>query len=123
MALILILEDDQNQLYLMRMSLEQHHHEIIWRHNAINFIEAVHDIAPDLVIMDLKIPGGDGVELLEMLKTNPELSHIPVMILTAIGLLKTRSACEALGCDAYYVKPINSQDLLRAVEEIVGRAV
>lgn len=120
MALIFLVEDDEHQAYLIRRTLENLTHEVIWRRNGYNFIETVIDAMPDLILLDIRLPDIDGVELLAMLKNNPSTIDIPVVITTAVDRHEVYQQCEAIGFEGYYVKPLVGDDLVRAISPFLN---
>jgi CheY-like chemotaxis protein len=77
--------------------------------------------SPDVILLDLRLPGMDGVALIRQLKSNPETRDIPTVAMTAYPEDYRREDLVAAGCDAYIVKPIDTRTLPRKLEELAGR--
>lgn len=75
---------------------------------------------PDLVLLDLKLPGLDGIEVLRQIKATPMIKRIPVVILTSSHEPADREACYDLGVNSYLVKPVSFENFLDVVREISG---
>ena len=115
MALIFLVEDDEHHAFLMRRTLENQSHRVIWRRNGIGFLDTVLKERPDLILLDIRLPDIDGVELLAQVKNNPSTVSIPVVITTAVNLDDLYAECEAVGFEGYYVKPLVGDDLIEAI--------
>ncbi|HEV1998133.1 MAG TPA: response regulator [Candidatus Dormibacteraeota bacterium] len=74
---------------------------------------------PDLVLTDLMMPGMDGAELTSVIKADPELKHIPVMVLTALKEQRERDHLMALGADAFAAKPYDSAELTEKIRKLI----
>ena len=120
MALIFLVEDDEQQAFLMRRTLENMSHDIIWRRDGTDFMETLLDQMPDLILLDLRLPDIDGVELLELVKGNPSTAGIPVVITTAVDHHELYVQCEAIGFEGYYVKPLVGDALIAAINQFVS---
>ncbi len=75
---------------------------------------------PDLILLDIGLPGMDGLEVVRHLKADVSLAHIPVVALTAHAMSGDREKCLDAGCDDYMSKPINVRELLSLVERCLG---
>lgn len=80
--------------------------------------EAAPPYRPDVVFLDLNLPGWSGAEILAQMKKDPQLAVIPVAILTGSDLIQDRTACTALGVDAYFNKAVALQDFFTLTKEI-----
>ncbi|MCI0712238.1 MAG: response regulator [Chloroflexi bacterium] len=120
MALIFLVEDDEHQAFLMRRTLENLSHDIIWRRNGVDFMETVLDEMPDLILLDLRLPDIDGVELLALVKGDPATAGIPVVITTAVDHHELYVQCEAIGFEGYYVKPLIGDELAAVINRFVN---
>jgi two-component system phosphate regulon response regulator PhoB len=75
---------------------------------------------PDLIILDLMMPGMDGFEMLKRVKQDSQTKNIPVVVLTGRSDEESREKARSLGCDDYIVKPVEFQDLLLRIEKILA---
>jgi len=121
MAHILIVEDDAYIAKLLGVRLEHSGHSIIWASDGNQAIARARTHAPDLILLDVTLPGMDGLTVLKHLKQNQATHHIPVMMLTAqtdgISVLTGMDS----GADAYLTKPFDFADLLRRIEACLTR--
>lgn len=85
---------------------------------ALQMVEQEH---PDLVLMDLSLPVLDGWEATRRLKANPELSHIPVLALTAHAMAGDRERALEAGCDGYLAKPISPKKVAAEVQRVLSK--
>jgi two-component system cell cycle response regulator DivK len=75
---------------------------------------------PDLILMDINLPGIDGMEATSRLKSSVDLSHIPIIALTAAAMRGDRERIMAAGCDGYMQKPIDNAQLINTVRSYIG---
>jgi two-component system cell cycle response regulator DivK len=113
--IILYVEDNfENKLFVRRV-IESMGHQMLEAETGLESLEIAADHMPDLVLMDVNIPGMDGLETTTRMKQNPRLSHIPVIALTANAMKGDKERCLAAGCDGYMQKPIGVSDLRREI--------
>ena len=75
---------------------------------------------PDLILLDMGLPGGDGVVVMERLKIFPALAHIPVVVVSAREPTSTEERASAAGAEAYVQKPIDNEELLATIRTALG---
>ncbi len=113
--LILYVEDNfENKLFVRRV-IESMGHEMLEAENGLDSLAIAAEKIPDLILMDVNIPGMDGLETTTRMKQNPRLAHIPVIALTANAMKGDRERCLAAGCDGYMQKPVGVSDLRREI--------
>jgi len=117
---ILIVEDHPTMREAMRMVLEHEGFTIREAADGQAALEMVRVEAPDLVFLDLNIPGTSGAEVLKELKDDPATSDVRVIIVTATGEEGRQQVLE-LGADEYFTKPFSPLALLRTVERVLGQ--
>ena len=109
--LILYVEDNfENKLFVRRV-IESMGHEMVEAETGYQSLELATDRPPDLILMDINIPGMDGLETTVKFKENANLSHIPIIALTANAMKGDREKCLEAGMDDYISKPIQSEQL------------
>jgi two-component system cell cycle response regulator DivK len=113
--LILIVEDNEKNLKLLRDLLQVKGYQTLEARTAELGIELAHRHTPHLVLMDIQLPGMDGVAALAQLRADPTAAEIPVIALTAFAMPAERQRFRSAGFDGYLVKPINIRELLEAV--------
>jgi CheY-like chemotaxis protein len=107
MAKILIIEDNEQNLYLETFILQKNGHEIFQARNGEKGIALAAQTAPDLILLDIQLPGMDGYAVAEKLRKNPELSDIPIIAVTSYAMTGDRERILEAGCTSYIEKPIN----------------
>jgi two-component system cell cycle response regulator DivK len=118
---ILYVEDNfENKLFVRRV-IESMGHEMIEAETGLDSLTLAAEVKPHLILMDINIPGMDGLETTMKLKQNTELSHIPVIALTANAMKGDRERCLAAGCDGYMQKPVGVSDLRREIQTYAAR--
>jgi two-component system cell cycle response regulator DivK len=113
---ILYVEDNfENKLFVRRV-IESMGHEMLEAETGLDSLTMAAEEMPDLILMDINIPGMDGLETTTKLKQNPLLAHIPVIALTANAMKGDKERCLAAGCDGYMQKPVGVSDLRREIQ-------
>ena len=115
MAKVLIVEDNPDNMLLTVMLLESVGHQVLSAIDAEAGLALARAERPDLILMDIQLPGMDGLEATVLLKADPETSAVPVIALTALAMKGDEERIRAAGCDGYIAKPIGIQDFLGAV--------
>jgi CheY-like chemotaxis protein len=118
-ARILIVEDHPTMREAMRLVLEGEGFDIDEASDGNQALTAVHEDAPDLVLLDMNVPGATGADVLAAMKNDPATSDVRVIVVTATGE-EGRAAAIAGGADHYFTKPFSPIALLQAVEEVLG---
>ena len=119
MAKILVVDDDARNLRLAVTALEQSGHEVLSAAGGAEGIEAALALAPDLVLMDVQMPGMDGVAALRRLRADPRCASIKVAALTALAMKGDRERLLAEGFDGYLEKPIRYKEFLASVAALL----
>lgn len=117
---ILICEDEEDLRSSMRTLFLAKGYEVVSAYNVERGIEKVHKEIPDLVMLDLGLPGGGGFKILENIKNSDKTKNIPVIVLTAIPLEETEEKAYKMGAAAYLHKPFSSPELIEKVGEVIG---
>ena len=115
---VLIAEDDY-QLLMYLESLFSAEWNVIGANDGLEAMDSMHQTVPDLVISDISMPRKDGLELCRDIKNNDDFSHVPVILLTALGDVKSRIAGLETGADAYIAKPFDPYYLLAESKTLV----
>jgi CheY-like chemotaxis protein len=121
-ARILIVEDHPTMREAMRLVLGREGFDIDEASDGDQALAAVRKDPPDLVLLDMSIPGTAGPDVLAALKSDPATSAVRVIVVTATGE-EGRAAAMAGGADHYFTKPFSPIALLQAVEEVLGPEV
>jgi two-component system, cell cycle response regulator DivK len=121
--LILIIEDNEKNLKLVRDLLQVKGYRTLEAGAAELGVELARRHSPQLILMDIQLPGMDGVTALGELKADPVTAKIPVIALTAFAMQDERQRFRMAGFDGYLAKPINIQELLEVVREFCTRHI
>jgi two-component system, cell cycle response regulator DivK len=115
--LVLIVDDNPGHRELYAGFLEYHGFRIAEAADGHEGIAAARALRPDVILMDLAMPRLDGIEATRQLKSAPETSAIPIVVLTGHGLGPMKRDAEAAGCDRFLVKPILPSEVGEAVRQ------
>ncbi len=120
MARILAVDDNEDNIFLLRMILENHDHEILTAYNGKDALEIAKNTAIDLVLLDVMMPGMNGMEVAAHLKKMEETRHVPIILLTA-KKKDVEDVVEALasGADEYITKPFYETELVARVTSML----
>ena len=116
---ILVVDDDPNISRLEQLYLEKENYEVRLAADGNAAIEAFRKLPPDLILLDVMLPGADGYEVL---KTVRKTGNIPVIMVTARGETFDKVLCLELGADDYMVKPFDGKELVARVKAVLRRA-
>jgi CheY-like chemotaxis protein len=116
MALILIVENDIPNMALASIVLAKAGHAVIQAEDAKSGIEKTHSELPDLILMDIQLPGMSGLEAVVQLKASAVTKSIPIIAVTAQAMNGDEARCRELGCDDYLAKPISYKSLWAAIK-------
>lgn len=120
-VLVLVVEDNVKNLKLVRDVLEYAGYEVLVAESGERGVELAGEREPDLVLMDLQLPGIDGTEALRQLRALPGLADVPVVAVTAFAMQADRERAMANGFDGFVEKPISVRALPEQVEQFVKK--
>ena len=115
MARILVVEDNADNMLLTVMLLQSVGHEVLPAVDAENGLALARTERPDLILMDVQLPGMDGLAATALLKADEATRAIPVIALTALAMKGDEERIRAAGCDGYIAKPMRMHEFLAAV--------
>ncbi len=118
-AKILLIEDNAENRYLLTFLLQQRGHEIIAAVSGPMGLELAAKNRPDLILLDIQLPGMDGHAVARAIKSDPLLKHIPVIAVTSYAMVGDREKCFAAGAEGYIEKPINPDSFVAEVERFL----
>jgi CheY-like chemotaxis protein len=107
--LILVVEDNEANQLLMRAVLEREGYEVRIAGSAPEARDQIQERVPDLILMDVQLPGQDGLSLTVELKSEPETAEVPIVALTAHAMAGDRAHALDMGCAGYISKPIDTR--------------
>jgi CheY-like chemotaxis protein len=114
--LVLIVEDNSDNMLTVKALLDGNC-IVIEAVDGKNGVEMARKHKPNLILMDIALPGMNGIEAFKVIRSDPQLQHIPVIALTASAMISDRETILAHGFDAYVAKPINENQLFTSINE------
>ena len=116
---ILIVDDEPNIIVPLQFLMEQNGYRVLVAQSGEEAIESIIQYRPDLVLLDIMLPGIDGYEVCEIIRLNPEWKHTKVIFLTAKGRDMDKAKGMVLGADAFVTKPFSNADVIRKVKTLL----
>jgi CheY-like chemotaxis protein len=113
---ILIVQDDRLSMTLLSDFLNAHGYRVLKTSEGLEAIALARDEQPDLILMDIRLPGINGFEVTRVLKQDNQTNAIPIIAVTAFATPGDETRALESGCAAYITKPVNVDELLRTVE-------
>jgi CheY-like chemotaxis protein len=121
-AKILIVDDDLEIRQLLGEQLLDLGHESIYAADGVRALSLVRSERPDLILLDMRLPGVDGFSVLERLQRIPEVADIPVIVFSGMRSPEVEERALMLGAREYVHKSLSGQDLVEAIARVLGRA-
>jgi CheY-like chemotaxis protein len=118
MGRVLVVDDEPDVLLLCRLNLEQRGHEFLEAADGSKALQLARQRHPDVIVLDLMLPGMSGYDVLETLQGDDDISGIPVLVLTAKSLRADRERSHGLGASAFLTKPFLPAELCEMVESL-----
>lgn len=120
--LILVVEDNDKNRKLVRDLLSVTGYQLLEVETGEDGVRVARERHPALILMDIQLPGINGIEALRQLRTDPSTAAIPIIAVTASAMTQDRQKIMAAGFDAYQAKPISVRPFLALVREVLDRA-
>ena len=117
---ILIVDDDPDVRLGLHVRLKANHYNVIFAVDGMASIAEARKHKPDLIILDLGLPAGDGFSVMERLKANDSLSLIPVIVVSARDRNTNMDRALKAGAKAFLQKPVDNAELLKAIRQALG---
>jgi two-component system cell cycle response regulator DivK len=117
---ILVVEDNDLNMKVFRHVLQAHGYECVETGDGLQAIELARTAAPNLIIMDIQLPGMSGIEVTKNLKTSEQLRHIPVIAVSAFAMRGDEERIRKCGCEDYLSKPIKISKLIETIEHHIN---
>jgi DNA-binding response OmpR family regulator len=117
---LLVVEDDADVRLGYHLLLKAHHYDTFFATDAMSAVSEARKQEPDLIILDLGLPAGDGFVVLERLRANPNLAMIPVLVVSARDVRVSRDRALREGARAFLQKPWNDSELLGVISDLLG---
>src|ERR1700686_110654 len=117
---ILIVDDDPDVRHGMHVRLRANHYDTFFAADALSSMVEARKHEPDLIILDLGLPAGDGFLVMERLKSIPALAVIPIIVVSARDVLANKERALKAGAKAYLQKPVDNAELLKVTRRALG---
>jgi CheY-like chemotaxis protein len=117
---ILVVDDNPVNMKLASDVLEFADYQVMTAENAEKALAVLRETPPDLILMDIALPGMDGLTLTRQIKADPVTRHIVIVALTAFAMKGDDQKAKEAGCEGYITKPIDTRKLADQIEEIMG---
>jgi CheY-like chemotaxis protein len=121
-ATVLVCDNEESLRALVRATLDGPGYEIAEARDGDEALERARSLQPDLILLDMMMPGRSGIEVLGELQADPTTARIPVLMLTARAQATDRAAAARAGATRFLAKPFSPSELVVIVEELVGEA-
>jgi two-component system, cell cycle response regulator DivK len=119
-AQILIIEDNPQNRYLAAFLLERRGHTVLQAETGPEGLQLAADTVPDLILLDIQLPGMDGYDVARQLRQDPRLGDIPIVAVTSYAMVGDRERCLEAGASGYIEKPINPESFVDEVERFLS---
>jgi DNA-binding response OmpR family regulator len=120
---ILIVEDDQDMRRALNVRLRANNYETAFASDAIEALSIAKKEQPDLVLLDLGLPAGDGFRVMDRMKDIPSLSCLPVIVVSARDPAGNKDRALSAGAAAFFQKPVDNGQLMAAIRLSLGEAI
>ena len=117
---ILLVEDEPNIVVSLTFLLDRAGFEVATEANGQKALDAILDNPPDALVLDVMLPGLDGFEILRMVRADPRVEKLPVLMLTAKGQREDRETALECGADLFMTKPFANAEITAAVRQLAG---
>ncbi|PMR74109.1 response regulator transcription factor [Billgrantia endophytica] len=120
MAKVLVVDDEPNIVLSLEFLMQQAGFDVVTAEDGEGALARVADAPPDLILLDISLPGISGFDVLEQLRNDPRHARLPIIMLTAHGREVEREKGLALGADDYVTKPFSTQALVEKVKSLLA---
>jgi CheY-like chemotaxis protein len=122
MTTVLVVDDETDIRFLLRITLEREGYEVLEAEDGASLFTTLQDRLPDVLLLDLRMPGIDGWAVLGKLRDDARLSGIKVIAVSAHAAPNAMDRAMSMGCTAYVTKPFDLPELVRTLETVTGAA-
>ncbi len=117
---ILIADDDRQIAFLLASRLKANEYEIVVGYDAIQALAKAFREKPDLILLDIKMPGGGGISMMDNLRISANTALIPIIVITAYATLEIQQKVKEMGAVDFISKPFKAEDLLPRIRKALG---
>lgn len=115
----LLIEDNEQNRYLATFLLERHGYRVVAAADGRAALSALRGFTPDVILLDIQLPGMDGYEVARLLRELDTLRATPIIAVTSYAMLGDREKALAAGCNGYIEKPIDPDTFIREIEQVL----
>ena len=119
MKKILVIEDNENNLYLIKFILQRNNYQVIEARDGAAGVEMAAKELPDLILMDIQLPAIDGLEATRRISRSEATKHIPIIAITSYAMTGDREKAIDAGCVGYIEKPINPETIIKEISKFL----
>ena len=116
---VLVIEDNEQNMYLVKFILEVHGYEVIQARNGSDGIFMAREHKPDLILLDIQLPILDGYTVARELRKINAMQHVPILAVTSYAMPGDREQALAAGCNGYIEKPINPDTFMNEINQFI----
>jgi len=121
MAKLLIIEDERDIVQALEYNLKKEGYSVSKAYDGLQGLKLIKELSPDLILLDLMLPGVDGLEICRQVKKDPKTENLPVIMLTAKGAEADKVVGLEVGADDYIVKPFSMRELIARIKAVLKR--
>lgn len=118
---VLLIEDNEQNRYLATFLLEQHGYKVVAAADGPLGISMARELRPDMILLDIQLPGMDGYQVARALRGHAELANLPIVAVTSYAMVGDREKSLAAGCNGYIEKPINPDTFVAEISRFLPR--
>ena len=113
---VLIIEDNDQNMYMLSFLLEKNNYEVMQAFNGLDGIKAAKENSPDVILLDIQLPGMDGYQIARELRSRNDLCHIPIVAVTSHAMVGDREKAMVSGASGYIEKPVDPDNFIQRME-------
>ena len=117
---ILIVDDDKQIVLLLASRLKANKYEVTVAYDALQAVAKAFNEKPDLILLDIKMPAGSGISVMDDLRNSADTALIPVIVITAFPSLEVQQQVKEMGAVGFISKPFRAEDLLPRIRKVLG---
>ena len=121
MAKILIIDDDVETTKLLESIIKLQGHQTTSLNNSMSAVEVANSVTPDVILLDIMMPGINGIQLCKIFQSTTELRHIPIIIVSALNDIGSKKDALNAGARDFLTKPVHPKDLTNKIDALVNR--
>ncbi len=118
---ILVVDDEDQILKLLTMRLKINNYEVVSAKDGYQCIQMAKEEKPDLILLDIKMPNGGGINAFDTLRNNIDTQIIPVIFITSYPSLKVKNKVTEMGASGFIAKPFDIEELLIKIRSLIGK--